>query len=147
MSPTREGQKRKMEGRRLTRGTINHWSNYWILVQLGQKFARLDIVAYLRKLECHAASSILSADLVNGVLYCVVDRVQRFAGWLAVSDGDDESRLGVASALHFGDDDSINDFLSHGCAHRCESLEANSPHQLVDLLFGSDVVQHVDVIV
>ena len=76
-----------------------------------------------------------------------MDRVQRFAGWLAVSDGDDESRLGVASALHFGDDDSVNNFLSHGCAHRCESLEADSPHQLVDLLLGADVVQHVGVIV
>lgn len=130
-----------------TRSAINHAANHRIRVQLGQKLSCHGIVTDLRELECHAASSVPSADLLNRVLDGVVCRSLFFTGGLAIGDGNDEGWLGVASASQFGDDDSINDFLSQGRAHGRESFEADRPHQLVDLLLGSDIVQHVDVVV
>lgn len=65
-------------------------------------------------MEGDCAAAELARDLVDGILDGVVDGVLRFAGGLAVGDGDDEDGFGVLAGTELGDDDSFRVKLEAG---------------------------------
>jgi hypothetical protein len=64
---------------RLTRCTVDHFANGWILVNLGQEVSRLQVVAHLRKLERDSTGAVCPSDLLRRVPY----RIEYGSGGLA----------------------------------------------------------------
>lgn len=115
-------------------------ANLWIVIELGQEFSSLLIVANLRKLKGHSTSTVLrSLSGLNGILHCLYQSVLVLAGWLTISDADNQQRLLHLTAVQLLHQDGVDDLLAQFGSERSQTLVPLACQNLLDLLLATDV--------
>ena len=127
----------------LTRRAVHHRTNLRILVELPKELLRHLIVTDLGEFESNTTTAVLREPLLQGVESIsdgIEDSVLGLASGLTISDGNDENGFSELVLLSLSDDNLVDDLLAKRSTHGRETLELNTTHNRLNLGFGSDAI-------
>jgi len=128
---------------KLTGCAVDHRTNLWVFIELAEELLRHLIVTDLGELESNTTAAVLREPLLQGVESVsdgIEDSVLGLASRLTISDGNDENGLPELILLSLSDDDLVDDLLAKRSTHGRETLKLNTTHNGLNLSLGSDTI-------
>lgn len=122
---------------------IDHWADLWVFIKLAQELLSHLIVANLGEFESDTAATVLWVALlkrVERISDSIKHGVLRLSSGLTIGNGDHQNGLPQLTRSGLLEYYLIDDLLAERGTHRCETLELDALHDLLNLGFARNTI-------